>query len=114
MRSISAGDSVCVSGVCLTAVKRINGNLLFDVVTETLKRSTLGKKNSQDRVNLELSLRGDSFIGGHFVQGHVDALATVVAVHRDPHDYRITFEVPREIMCVHCAEGVGGGGWRPR
>jgi riboflavin synthase len=91
---IAPGDSVCVSGVCLTVVKRANGNVHFDVVTETLTRSTLGAKKPQDRVNLELSLRGDSFVGGHFVQGHVDATATVAAVHSDPRDWRITFAVP--------------------
>src|SRR3982751_4185502 len=91
---IQPGDSVCVSGVCLTAVKTCNGNMHFDVITETLNRSTLGSKKAQDRVNLELSLRADSFIGGHFVQGHVDSVATVVAVNADPHDWRITFQVP--------------------
>src|SRR6476660_9246873 len=70
---IVEGDSVCVSGVCLTVVKNINGALQFDVITETLNRSTLGKKGIQDRVNLELSLRADSFLGGHFLQGHIDA-----------------------------------------
>jgi riboflavin synthase alpha subunit len=91
---ISAGDSICVSGVCLTVVKKVNGNVHLDVVGETLKRSTLGSKKVQDRVNLELSLRGDSFVGGHFVQGHVDGLATVVAVKQDPRDWRITLQAP--------------------
>jgi riboflavin synthase alpha subunit len=91
---ISAGDSVCVSGVCLTVVKVANGSAHFDVVTETLRLSTLGAKIPQDRVNLELSLRGDSFVGGHFVQGHVDGVARVVAVSHDPRDWRISFEAP--------------------
>jgi len=91
---ICSGDSICVSGVCLTAVKKVNGNVHFDVVNETLKRSTLGVTKVQDRVNLELSLRGDSFVGGHFVQGHVDAVATVVAVKQDPGDWRITLQAP--------------------
>jgi riboflavin synthase alpha subunit len=91
---IRHGDSVCVSGVCLTVVKVANGSAHFDVVTETLRRSTLGSKKPQDRVNLELSLQPNSFVGGHFVQGHVDAVATVAAVHSDSRDWRITFEVP--------------------
>jgi len=95
---ISTGDSVCVSGVCLTAVKVANGSVQFDVIHETLNRSTLGSKIAQDRVNLELSLRGDSFVGGHFVQGHVDAVATVTAVKTDPRDWRITFQVPAAAM----------------
>ncbi len=98
---ISHGDSVCVSGVCLTVVECGGGRAHFDVITETLNRSTLGGKKSGDRVNLELSLRGDSFLGGHFVQGHVDAVATVAAVAEDPGDWRITFRVPAAVMpCI--------------
>ncbi|HVS71400.1 MAG TPA: riboflavin synthase [Phycisphaerae bacterium] len=91
---ISPGDSVCVSGVCLTVVKRANGNLSFDVITETLHKTTLGRKIPQDRVNLELSLQPHSFVGGHFVQGHVDAVATVHALAADPANWRITFRLP--------------------
>jgi riboflavin synthase len=94
---IAPGDSVCVSGVCLTAVKIANGNCTFDVITETLNRTTLGKKIPQDRVNLELSLQPQSYVGGHFVQGHVDAVASVVAIHGDPADWRITFRVPASV-----------------
>lgn len=95
---IRPGDSVCVSGVCLTVVKVGNGNASFDVITETLQRSSLGNKHIADRVNLELSLRPDSFVGGHFVQGHVDALGTIAAIKSDPEDWRITIKVPAEIM----------------
>jgi riboflavin synthase len=102
---IQPGDSVCVSGVCLTVVKRANGNLQFDVITETLNRTSLGHKKSQDRVNLELSLRPDSFVGGHFVQGHVDAVATVTAVKEEPADWRITFGVPAEMMVYLVPKG---------
>jgi len=97
-QQIAHGDSVCVSGVCLTAVKVANGAAHFDVITETLRRSTLGRKKVRDAVNLELSLRGDSFVGGHFVQGHVDAVARVVSVREDVSDWRITFGVPAEVM----------------
>ena len=102
---VGGGDSVCVSGVCLTVVKNVNGTLQFDVITETLNRSTLGGKGVHDRVNLELSLRGDSFVGGHFVQGHVDAVAKVVAVQADPLDWRITFELPPDVMVYMVPKG---------
>jgi riboflavin synthase len=95
---ISPGDSVCVSGVCLTVVDVANGNAHFDVITETLNRSTLGRHKIADRLNLELSLRPDSFVGGHFVQGHVDAIGTVAAVHSTREDWRITIEAPAEHM----------------
>jgi len=95
---IAPGDSVCVSGVCLTVVNVANGNAHFDVITETLNRSTLGHKVVADRLNLELSLRPDSFVGGHFVQGHVDAVGRICAVQAQTEDWRITVEVPPEFM----------------
>lgn len=98
---IAHGDSVCVSGVCLTAVSSEGGVAHFDVITETLKHSTLGARKTQDRVNLELSLRGDSFVGGHFVQGHVDAVGKVVQIQGHRQDWRITFQVPAANMpCI--------------
>ncbi len=102
---IELGDSVCVSGVCLTVVKISNGNLQFDVITESLNRSTLGIKKCQDRVNLELSLRPDSYVGGHFVQGHVDGVATIAAVKEDQRDWRITFEVAPDLMSYLVPKG---------
>jgi len=95
---IVPGDSICVSGVCLTATKVANGNVTFDVITETLERSTLGGKQIADRVNLELSLQPKSFVGGHFVQGHVDAIGTVKAIQAKAEDWRLTVEMPAEII----------------
>jgi riboflavin synthase len=94
---IALGDSVCISGVCLTVAQisaGAGGAAHFDAIGETLRRSTLGGKAVGDRVNLELSLRPDSFVGGHFVQGHVDAVGQVTALRTDPRDWRITFQVP--------------------
>jgi riboflavin synthase len=105
---IEVGDSVCVSGVCLTVAKRTDENAEFDVITETLHCTTLGNKKAGDRVNLELSLRPDSFVGGHFVQGHVDVMATLVAAKEDPRDWRLTFEIPRsrgEVMAYLTPKG---------
>jgi riboflavin synthase len=102
---IREGDSICVSGVCLTVARVANGNVQFDVISETLNRTTLGKKGIQDRVNLELSLRADSLVGGHFMQGHVDAVAKVSAVKADPRDWRITFRVPVDVMMYVAPKG---------
>lgn len=71
------GSSVCVSGVCLTVVQTAGTELAFDVITETLEKSTLGAKRAGDRVNLERSLRASDRFDGHFVQGHVDGRARV-------------------------------------
>ena len=74
-RKAGKGDSIAVNGVCLTAVS--NGGLTFDVVPETLARTTLGGLRKGSRVNLEPSLRAGDPIGGHFVQGHVDGTGEV-------------------------------------
>jgi riboflavin synthase len=89
---IALGDSVCVSGVCLTAMGLGGGVASFDVVKETLNRTTLGSKKPGSKVNLELSLRPHSYLGGHFVQGHVDSVATAIAVQEVASDWRIIFE----------------------
>lgn len=94
------GDSVAVSGVCLTHAPADGAArpLVFDVIGETLKRTTLGELVAGSRVNLEPSLTASTPIAGHFVQGHVDAVGRVVVVRSDPTDYRVTIEVPVEAM----------------
>jgi riboflavin synthase len=77
---VQAGDSVSVSGVCLTAVGVENDAIGFDVVRETLRRSTLGKLEEGAAVNVEPALRAGDSVGGHFVQGHVDGVGRVRAV----------------------------------
>jgi riboflavin synthase len=74
---ISEGDSVAVNGVCLTATSVAGGGFRADVMAETLRRSSLGPLAQGDPVNLELPLRPEDRLGGHFVQGHVDGTGTV-------------------------------------
>ena len=74
------GASVCVSGVCLTVSGASGEALDFDVITETLDRSTLGSKRIGNQVNVERSLRLTDRLDGHFVQGHVDGTAVVERV----------------------------------
>jgi riboflavin synthase len=82
-RELRPGDSIAVNGVCLTAVEPGGGRFRADVMAETLRRSSLGPLEPGDRVNLELPLRPADRLGGHFVQGHVDATGTVEAVEDD-------------------------------
>jgi riboflavin synthase len=77
---LSEGDSVAVNGVCLTAVSVADGAFRADVMAETLRRSSLGPLSAGDPVNLELPLRPEDRLGGHFVQGHVDGTGTVEEV----------------------------------
>src|SRR5436305_9998910 len=71
------GDSVAIAGVCLTVAERDDGTLSFDVVAETLDRSTLGSLAAGDEVNVEPSLRAGDPLGGHIVQGHVDGVGSL-------------------------------------
>lgn len=79
---VARGESVCVSGVCLTSVPAADGLLRFDVSSETLARSTLGALRPGDAVNLERALPVGGRLGGHIVQGHVDATAEVTRLER--------------------------------
>jgi riboflavin synthase len=79
----AVGDSVSISGCCLTVVSRSVGGLEFEAGLETLSKTHLGRLREGDRVNLERSLRADARLGGHFVQGHVDGTARVSEVVRD-------------------------------
>jgi riboflavin synthase len=72
--SAAVGDSVAISGVCLTVVETTP--LAFDVVGETLERTTLGGKEAGDEVNVEPALRAGEPLGGHIVQGHVDGVGS--------------------------------------
>lgn len=73
----AVGDSVSVSGVCLTAVAAAGGSLAFDVVSETQRRTTIGRLGPGDSVNIEPALRAGEPLGGHIVQGHVDGVGRV-------------------------------------
>ncbi len=103
-----AGDSIAVNGCCLTFIEpdRRNGQgddsaLLFDVVGETLRRTTLGSLKAGHRVNLEHAARADTLLGGHIVQGHIDALGEVIRINDDPGDWRMRVRAPEDAMpCI--------------
>ena len=99
---IAPKDSIALNGVCLTAT-RVSGNVVtFDVVPETLERSTLGTLQNGERVNLELSLRLGDRIGGHFVYGHVDATAQILARTPEGQGQRLTIECPPALARMIC------------
>jgi len=86
------GDSVCVSGVCLTVTESDGQLLHFDVVAETLARSTLGSLQPGTSVNLEPALTPNTPLGGHFVQGHIDGIGRVTRIQQAGGEARITIE----------------------
>ena len=92
------GDSVAVSGVCLTVVEAGNGTLAFDAVRETLSRSSLARLEAGDSVNLEPALRAGEPLGGHYVQGHVDGVGHVRAVEAEGDGRRIWIDPPHDLL----------------
>ena len=101
--SAAVGDSVAVAGVCLTVVERGEGRLAFDVVPETLSRTALGSLRPGGTVNLEPSLRVGDQLGGHVVQGHVDAVGSVRSVTPEGDSRRIWVDAP-ETVVRYCIE----------
>ena len=91
------GDSVAVDGCCLTVVARKGAGLAFDAIPETLRRTTLGRRGVGDAVNLELPLLPTDRLGGHFVQGHVDAVTEVTDRSAEGADVVMTFRMPAEL-----------------
>jgi riboflavin synthase len=88
------GESVAVDGVCLTVARRAGDLFEADVVQETLSRTTLAGVRHGDRVNLERALALGDRLGGHLVQGHVDAVARVLRLARRSDDVRLEVELP--------------------
>jgi len=91
---VVAGESVCVSGVCLTAAKSSSRRLLADLSSETLQRSSLGGLRPGGRVNLERALRWGDRLSGHFVLGHVDGVAQILGVARSGNSWTYRFTIP--------------------
>ena len=88
------GDSVAVNGACLTVTGREDKAFQADLSRETLERSNLGNLSSGDSINLELPLLPTARLGGHFVQGHVDAVARVVRIERQKAFALFRFSLP--------------------
>jgi riboflavin synthase len=95
---LAAGDSVAVNGACLTATSVTPGGFTADVMEETLRRTALGALGPGDPVNLELPLRAADRLGGHFVQGHVDGVGTVAAVHDEGFSRVVEIEADPGLM----------------
>lgn len=105
------GDSIAVDGVCLTAIDPGRDGFDADVMNATLERTTLGSLKAGDPVNLELALRAGDRLGGHHVQGHVDAVGTVGELAEDGIATRLRIELPadlRRYVAEHGSVSVSG------
>lgn len=97
LRDVKPGDSICVNGVCLTALDITADRFSADVSRETLEVTTLGELAPGSRVNLEPALRAGDPLGGHLVSGHVDGIAMVTAMQADARSLRVTFRCAKEL-----------------
>lgn len=95
---LAQGDSVAVNGVCLTATRVFEDVFSADVMHETLRRSSLAGVSDGTRVNLELPLRASDRMGGHVVQGHVDAVGTVRAFREEGFARVVEIECPEALL----------------
>ncbi len=102
---VAVKDSIAIDGACLTVVEHDDRLLHFDVVPETLDRSTLGGLHAGGRVNLELSLRLGERLGGHLVYGHVDATTRIVAKRPEGQGHRVVFDVPEGLEAYVVEKG---------
>ncbi|PWT94336.1 MAG: riboflavin synthase [Candidatus Melainabacteria bacterium] len=91
--SLKVGESVSVSGCCLTVVQRDDSSFVVEAVHETLNRSKLGSLARGSSVNLEPALRLGDRLGGHLVSGHIDTVARVKAAFEEGFSKRVTFEL---------------------
>ena len=99
------GDSVAVNGCCLTATTIGNGSLSFDLLEETLARTNLGTLRPESPVNLERALAAGGRLGGHFVQGHIDATVRVLSSLAGGADHRIEVELPAAFARYVASQG---------
>jgi riboflavin synthase len=95
---LEQGDSIAVNGVCLTAVEIDGDRFEADVMEETLQLTAIGRLNEGDQVNLELALRVGDRLGGHFVQGHVDATGTIDSIEQREHSRVVRVAAPADLM----------------
>ena len=92
----SPGDSLAVNGVCLTVISADADGIHADVSPETVRVSSFGTLRRGAMVNLERPLRADSRLGGHFVQGHVDATGTIEEIRPDGESHWLTVKFPAD------------------
>jgi riboflavin synthase len=100
---LAVGDSVSIDGCCLTATAVSNGSFSVTAVPESLSRTTLGRLEPGDEVNLETAIRAGEPLGGHYVQGHVDGVGRVASVEPENEGARMWVEAPPELL-RYCVE----------
>ena len=93
-KKIRRGDSLAVSGCCLTLNSRRGDELIFDLLEETIARTNLKNLQRKQLVNLERAVTASERFGGHFIQGHIDCVSPVIAYQKSGADFRLEIELP--------------------
>jgi riboflavin synthase len=104
-KDINTGESVAVNGCCLTVTSCRDHCLTFDLLEETIARTNVHALRQDDPVNLERALRADGRLGGHFVQGHVDWAAPIIAFDAKGADFRLEVELPENVRHYVASKG---------
>lgn len=102
---VNIGDSIAVSGPCLTVTKIDGASFTVSVSQETIQRSTIAKWQTGRKVNLEKSLKSTDRLGGHFVTGHVDGIAKVLSINSEGDGRTFTFETNQKIADMIAPKG---------
>ena len=105
MAGCKVGDSISISGVCLTMLEPDETGFSADLSAETLDKTSLGNRETGDSVNLELAMRASDRLGGHMVSGHVDGLATLVSRFEDGRSERFVFETDHSLARYIASKG---------
>lgn len=95
---LEVGASIAVDGVCLTVTSTAGGRVEFDIMGESLARTTLGSLHVGAMVNIERAARDGAEVGGHCVSGHIDCVCEVVQINTPENNVVFTFQVPKEYM----------------
>lgn len=102
---LALGDSVAVNGCCLTVAEFTVDSVMFDLLAQTLRVTSLHQLDVGSVVNLERALRVGDRLGGHFVQGHVDATGNILSLTREGQDHVLEVSLPAEIERLCVAKG---------
>ncbi len=96
-RGLKVGDSICINGACLTVTKLSKGNAEFEMVAETIRRTSLGQVKAGDKVNVERSLQVGDRLEGHFVLGHVDGTGVIDDIIRLPSETKLWIKLDEDL-----------------
>lgn len=102
---VNPGDSIAINGACLTVTQIKDSEVYFDVSTETLSKTTIGRLKTSDNVNIERSLKIGDKLGGHFVTGHVDGVGVINKVENEPGQCTVWFSVSEELTNMMIKKG---------